>query len=65
MELFIGEHNYCLVQIPPGITNGYKAYGDKMVIMANAATEAHDPAEMLHLDPFTPKIPYDWSLRHG
>ena len=29
MELFIGEDNYCLVQIPPGITNGYKAYGNK------------------------------------
>ena len=30
-EVYFGEDNYCLVQIPPGIANGYKAYGDKMV----------------------------------
>ena len=65
MEVFFGEDNYVLVQIPPGIANGYKAYGDKMVIMANAATEPHDPGEILRLNPFTPEIPYDWSLRHG
>ena len=34
-EIFLGEDNYVLVQIPPGIANGYKAYGDKMVILAN------------------------------
>lgn len=61
-ELFIGEDNYCLVQIPPGIANGYKAYGDKLVIMANCATEAHDPAEITYIDPVDNDIPYDWSL---
>ncbi len=64
MELFIGEDNYCLVQIPPGIANGYKAYGDKMVIMANCATQPHDPNEIRYLYPFTNEIPYDWSLKH-
>lgn len=64
-ELFIGDDNYCLVQIPPGIANGYKSYGDKMVILANCATEPHDPDEMDRLPYDTPKIPYDWSLRHG
>jgi dTDP-4-dehydrorhamnose 3,5-epimerase len=54
-----------LVQIPPGIANGYKAYGDSLVILANAATEPHDPEEILRIDPFTSDIPYDWSLRHG
>ena len=63
MELFIGEDNYCLVQIPPGITNGYKAYGDKMVIMANCASEAHDPQEISYTDPNENDIPYDWALR--
>lgn len=63
MELFIGEDNYCLVQIPPGITNGYKAYGDKLVIMANCATEAHDPHEISYLDPVNNNIPYDWSIK--
>jgi dTDP-4-dehydrorhamnose 3,5-epimerase len=64
-EVFLGEDNYCLVQIPPGIANGYKAYGDRMVVMANCATEPHDPAEMLRREPFDPEIPYDWGLRHG
>ena len=65
MELFIGEDNYCLVQIPPGIANGYKAFGDKLVIMANCATEAHDPQEISYMDPFNNDIPYDWSLKEG
>ena len=65
MELFIGEDNYSLVQIPPGLANGYKAYGDKMVILANCATEPHDPDEMIRIDPFDNDIPYDWNLLHG
>ncbi|MFQ5801469.1 MAG: dTDP-4-dehydrorhamnose 3,5-epimerase family protein [Candidatus Methylomirabilales bacterium] len=64
MELFIGEDNYCLVQIPPGIVNGYKAYGDRMAIMANCATEPHDPDEIIYIDPFSKDIPYDWSIKH-
>jgi dTDP-4-dehydrorhamnose 3,5-epimerase len=65
MELFIGEDNYCLVQIPPGIANGYKVYGDKMAVLANCATEPHDPDEILRMDPFTTEIPYTWDLKHG
>jgi dTDP-4-dehydrorhamnose 3,5-epimerase len=64
-EIFLGEDNYVLVQIPPGIWNGYKAYGDKLAIMANCASEPHDPHEMVRLDPFTKEIPYSWDLRHG
>lgn len=64
-EVFLGEDNYVLVQMPPGIANGYKAYGDKMVVLANCANEPHDPDEMDRLDPFTSEIPYDWELRHG
>jgi dTDP-4-dehydrorhamnose 3,5-epimerase len=64
-EVFLGEDNYVLVQIPPGIANGYKAYGDKMVVLANAATIPHDPEEMERIDPFDNGIPYDWGLRHG
>ncbi len=64
-EVFLGEDNYVLVQMPPGIANGYNAYGDKMVILANCATEPHGPDEIVRLDPFTSEIPYDWSLKHG
>jgi dTDP-4-dehydrorhamnose 3,5-epimerase len=64
-EVYIGEANYVLVQIPPGIANGYKAYGDKPAILANCATEPHRPDEIVRIDPFTNDIPYDWALRHG
>jgi dTDP-4-dehydrorhamnose 3,5-epimerase len=64
-EIFLGEDNYCLVQIPPGLANGYKAYGDKMVILANCASEPHRPEEMIRMDPFTSEIPYNWTLQHG
>jgi len=64
VELFIGEDNYVLVQIPPGVTNGYKTIGDKPAVLANCATEPHDPDEMVRFDPFTEEIPYDWALKH-
>lgn len=64
-EIFLGESNYVLVRIPPGIANGYKAYGDKLVILANCATEPHDPTEMRRIPHDDPSIPYDWGLRHG
>lgn len=64
-EVFLGEDNYVLVKMPPGIANGYKAYGDKMVILANCATIPHDPAEMLRRPFDDPGIPYDWALKNG
>jgi dTDP-4-dehydrorhamnose 3,5-epimerase len=64
-ELFIGENNYQLVRIPPGIVNGWKCIGTQTAIVANCATEPHDPTEMSRVDPFSPEIPYTWDLRHG
>lgn len=64
MEVFIGEDNYCLVQIPPGIVNGYKTYGDKMAVLANCGTEPHDPKEIKYFDPMGKDIPYDWALKN-
>lgn len=64
-EVFMGEQNRLLVQIPPGITNGYKAFGDRMAILANCATMPHDPKELIYIDPFNNDIPYDWAVRHG
>jgi dTDP-4-dehydrorhamnose 3,5-epimerase len=64
-ELFIGEDNYALVRIPPGVYNGWKCIGTKTAILANCATEPHDPAEMTRVDPFSSRIPYNWDLRHG
>ena len=33
---------------------------DKMVILANCATEPHDPEEIERIHPFTDHILYDW-----
>jgi dTDP-4-dehydrorhamnose 3,5-epimerase len=65
MELFLGESNYALVSIPPGVWNGFKGIGDGMALVANCATLPHDPAEAVRCDPLHGHIPYDWSLKHG
>ena len=63
-EIFTGEDNYTLVTIPPLVWNGFKGIGAEPAIVANCASEPHDPTEIMRMDPFTDKIPYDWGLRH-
>lgn len=62
-EIFTGQNNYCLVTIPPLVWNGFKGVGTEPTIVANCSTIPHDPAEIDRLDPFNPKIPYDWELK--
>ena len=64
-ELHVGELNYALVTVPPHVWNGFKGEGVTPALVANCATIPHDPTEIERLDPFTDRIPYDWSLRHG
>ena len=64
MELFLGESNYVLVRIPPGVWNGFKGVGTTPAIVANCSTHPHDPREIERLDPFSDRIPYDWELKH-
>lgn len=63
-ELYIGEDNYALVKIPPGIYNGFKGIGVKPAIVANCSDIPHDPEEIQRMDPFSNDIPYDWNLKH-
>jgi dTDP-4-dehydrorhamnose 3,5-epimerase len=63
-ELFIGEANYMLVRIPPGVWNGTKGIAMAPSIIANCATLAHTPDEIMRMDPFDQRIPYDWTLKH-
>ena len=63
MELFLGEANYCLVQIPPGVWNGFKAVGGEQAVIANCCTHAHGDFESERLDPFDSPIPYDWTAK--
>ena len=64
MEIYTGEDSYALIVVPSGIWNGFKGIGVKPAIVANCATEPHDPEEIMRLDPFSGTIPYDWSLEH-
>jgi dTDP-4-dehydrorhamnose 3,5-epimerase len=63
-EIFLGEDNYSLVTVPTFVWNGFKGYGTTEAIVCNCSNIVHDPDEMERLDPFTPTIPYDWSLKH-
>ena len=59
MEIFMGDDNYVLVQIPPNVWNGHKGITDSLI--ANCATHTHDPSFSKRLDPHSDKIPYDWA----
>ena len=63
MERFLGPDDYSLVQIPPGIWNGFKGMGAEPAIVANCCTHPHDPSRSTRLDPFDNDIPYDWGVR--
>ena len=64
-EVFLGEDCYALVQVPPGVWNGFKGIGMTPAIVANCASIVHDPDEITRMDPHrNDLIPYDWSLQH-
>ena len=65
MELLVGDQNYVLVTVPPLVWNGFKGVGTAAAIVANCATVPHDAAEIERLDPWSPRIPYAWDVRHG
>jgi dTDP-4-dehydrorhamnose 3,5-epimerase len=61
-EIFLGPDNYCLVQIPPLVWNGFKGVGTTPSIVANCSTIPHDPNEIERKNPDAPSIPYKWEL---
>ena len=64
VELFLGPDNYALVQIPPGVWNGFKGMNAPYAIVANCCTHPHDPVRSERIDPLNNHIPYDWAVRH-
>jgi len=63
-EVFLGDDNYCLVHIPPGIANGSKGLASPFSIMVNIASEPHNPdLKYLRIDPHSSEIPYSWARR--
>jgi dTDP-4-dehydrorhamnose 3,5-epimerase len=63
-EIYLGKHNYCLVQIPPNVWNAFKGIGTEEAIVANVNTLPHEQDKMKRLDPHSNDlINYDWSSR--
>jgi dTDP-4-dehydrorhamnose 3,5-epimerase len=63
-EVFMGDEHHCLVQIPPGVWNGFKGIGEIEAIVCDLADHAH--ADDVH-ESLAPHdngvIPYDWSRK--
>ena len=65
MEIVLGEDDYKLVSVPPGVVNGFTVVGGKEAVVANCSTHPHDPEEIKRIDPFENDIPYTWDAKHG
>ena len=66
-ELYIGEHNPCLIVIPPGVYHGWKCISECEAYIVNMPSEPYnrsDPDEY-RSDPHEGEIPYDWSRKDG
>jgi dTDP-4-dehydrorhamnose 3,5-epimerase len=62
-EHFIGQDNYSLVMVPPGLWNGFKGMSEPNAIVANCCTHPHDPSRSDRLPPHDNQIPYQWAVR--
>ncbi len=61
MDVVVGPDEYSLVVIPPGIWHGFQGLAEPVSLLANCATEPHDPAELDRREPHSTEIPYAWS----
>lgn len=61
MVIETGETDYALITVPPGIWTGWQALGATVALVANCATEPHDPAEVERADPDSFVVPYRWT----
>jgi len=64
MEIYLGTDNYCLVQIPAGVWNGFTTVGNEYAIVADLITVDHKKDEMLRMDPDESIINYDWKVKN-
>ena len=59
----IGEDNYCIIKIPPLLWYGFKGISSAPALIANCTDLFHDPKEMVRIDLFDKRIPFDWNLK--
>jgi dTDP-4-dehydrorhamnose 3,5-epimerase len=67
IELFIGERNPLLIQVPPGVYHGFKAIGNETAYFVSIPTLPYDykQPDEYRLPPDSSEIPYDWGLAPG
>ena len=65
LSIDLSPMNYFLVTVPPGVWNGFECAGDVTAIVANCATEAHDPSEIVREDPWKSTLPHPWRAKKG
>ncbi len=65
MEIFIGEDNFCLVDIPPGLFHGVKCYSPREAFMLVINDQPFDPGgpDKVEIPWNSHEIPYDWSIK--
>ncbi len=64
-ELYPDEYTGQLVVVPPLVWNGFRGLGPTSSIVANCATEPHDPLEISRRPFDDAFFGYDWSQRNG
>ena len=66
-EIYFGDRNPSLITIPPGIWHGFKAIGNKEIMVLNVPTEVFNYSEPDEYRlPFnSEKIGYNWDIKMG
>lgn len=66
-ELYIGDNNPLLVQIPNNVYHGWKCISENEAIVINCPTELYnyEKPDEYRLPYDTKEIPYDWEVKHG
>lgn len=62
-EVYIGDHNYVRVTVPPRVWNGFMGIGTEEALVINFTDIPHDPNEIHRLDPHEGGIPYNWAVK--
>lgn len=64
MEIFIGDDNYFMVQIPKRVWNGFQCVGNITAIVADLISVSHNEDEVVRMDPHNNDIiKYDWTIK--
>ena len=64
-EVFMGDDNYVLLHIPPGIANASTVISGEYAIFCNVASMPHDPnIKYKRIEPLSGEIPYEWNKRN-